>query len=225
MNPEKPMPGRISTELRGLIEKNRGDLAAVKGNIFTALKGNLPRSLVVISSSPSDGRTITTACLGCALSASQRILLIDGCLARPRLHELFNLPRAPGLTDCIQGQGSFEMVVQSTELPQLQVLTAGQPIANTASILNDPRVHELILHAQDRWDCVVCDTPPYLGASDAPFLAQHFDGALLVIDSHRTRWEVAQVVKQRFIAAQGQLIGVVINRRRYYIPSWFYRFL
>jgi Mrp family chromosome partitioning ATPase len=270
MTPSKPILGQLSMELRRIITRSLNDLEAFKGNIFIAMKGELPRSLIVISSGAGDGRTVITGCLGYALSRSQKILLIDSCLEKPRLHELFNLPRSPGLTDYLNNRLSLDSVVQFTELPHVQVLTAGSPKASGSSLSTsmgrtveqsqtkeklksvlsssigglladfrqqpqvatqaadisfDQRFSELILLARNSWDCVICDSSPYLGPSDAPFLARHFEGALLVINSHRTRYQIARLVVERFTAAQGRLVGVILNRRRYYIPSWFYRFL
>lgn len=225
MDNKKSALGQMSIELRMLIEKSHTELATAKGNLFVARKGELPRSLLIISSSPNDGRTVATACLGQALSQSQNVLLIDSCIAKPRLHELFNLPRAPGLTEFIEDQARLETIVNSTEIPRLQVLTAGRSMANPSVSFNGERIKELLHQAREGWDCIICDTPPYLGPSDTSFLAQYFENALLVVDSNRTRWEIAQIVAERFTAARGQLIGVIMNRRQYYIPRWFYRFL
>jgi len=72
-------------------------------------------------------------------------------------------------------------------------------------------------------DWILIDTPPISISSDAIAIAAKADGVIMVIKAEKTRWEVAQNTKQRIEGGNGNIIGVVLNGRRFYIPKWLYQ--
>ncbi len=73
------------------------------------------------------------------------------------------------------------------------------------------------------YDYVVLDAPPVHGFSECLALCTKVDGVVLVIASGKTREHVALSAKKQVEEAGGKLLGVVVNKRRYYIPDCIYR--
>lgn len=76
--------------------------------------------------------------------------------------------------------------------------------------------------ARSRFDHVVIDAPPLQDHAESLVLSRKADGVILVVDSGRTRKQTALWTKQQIEEAGGNLLGVVLNRRKYYIPRWLY---
>lgn len=217
----------VFSDIGHLVEQNRRELTMVEGNLVSAAGGTAPRTLMVTSCHPGDGKTVVAAALAAALAgtAHNRVLLVDGHLERPALHRHMGVAAAPGLADVVQGDARLGTAVRRSAQPNLFILPPGGNGPQTASALRAPRLPAVLARLRDAFDYVVLDGAPYLEHADTPFIARLFDGVILVIACEQTRWEVAQLVKGRIETVGGRLLGVVMNRRRYYIPRSLYRFL
>ena len=76
---------------------------------------------------------------------------------------------------------------------------------------------------RDRFDLVLLDPPPALASAEAFALSSQADVVVLVVESELTRWQVAQVIKERVELRGGKISGVVLNKRRYHIPQFIYK--
>lgn len=216
---------RASAKLKDRLLRNWGDMTAVEGNIVAA-GGASVRTLMVVSGAAGEGRSSAAACLGLALSANGRTLLIDGHLRKPDLSGRLVTPGVPGLSEVVlDGMDASGVLYPAPDTDNLFVLPAGQRLATAATLFRSVAFLRLIAMLRQDWDYVVCDTPPFLAESDASLMAAQFDAAVLVLSCGDSRWEVGRVVAERLEAAGGRLIGAVLNRRRYHIPRMLYRML
>lgn len=168
------------------------------------------KSLIVTSALPREGKTLTVTNLALTLSESygRRVLLIDGDLRHPSIHEILCLPNAVGLSDGLRADG---IQVPVNELsPTLSVLTAGQAGTNAVEGLASDRMKALIDEGAGRFDWVLVDTPPIGLLSDAKFMASLVDGVLLVIGARQTPYALVQ----RAVSELGpdHVVGTVLNR-------------
>ena len=116
---------------------------------------------------------------------AERVLLVDADLARPRLHELFGLPRAPGLADVLQYDLPVSDLVHTIEnaVGWLGVLTAGSPYDHAPDLLGSPAFWDLIESEQTRGTTVVLDGPPVLEGTSAPAIASGDQVTTIVVVS------------------------------------------
>jgi protein-tyrosine kinase len=76
-----------------------------------------------------------------------------------------------------------------------------------------------------RFDLIVVDAPPATTFPDGPGLASQVDGVILVVEAEKTRWQVALSVKEKIQKSGGNVLGIVFNKRKYYIPERIYRYI
>lgn len=95
--------------------------------------------------------------------------------------------------------------------------------ASLASALYSPRMHELLQHLRHHYDFVIIDAAAATASSNGFALARHVDGVILVVEAEYTRWPVVQNFKDRLVSSDANILGVVLNKRRYYIPSFLYK--
>ncbi len=173
--------------------------------------------LVVTSANPSEGKTTTVANLGATLAnMNRRVLLIDGDIRSPRLHQIFKLDNSRGLTSVLRHlarneTGNVQTPIHQTGNPNLDVLTSGPVIESGADLLFSTAIPILIARYREQYDMVLIDTPPMLLMPDARFLGRVSDGIVLIARSGRTGREAIQAACRRFLEDHTPIVGVVLN--------------
>ena len=174
----------------------RSSPAAPEAEAFRTLRTNLdfldldagPRSYVVTSAMPGDGKSVTAANLALALAESgQRVLLVDADLRRPRVADLFGLDGGVGLTDVVVGRASLQEALQADGPSGLHILPTGALPPNPGELLGGRKFLALLGELKGSYDVVLLDTPPLLAVADASVLAKRTSGALVVGALRRTR--------------------------------------
>jgi capsular exopolysaccharide synthesis family protein len=195
-----------------LADSFRSTLASI---LYAGENGNRPRVIALTSAGPREGKTTVASNLALALAEiGRRVLLIDGDLRKPRLHEIFNVSNAWGLSDLLDGtkppEGSETMVV-GTSYRDLYVLPAGSVASSISNLLHSPRVAELLQRMRQEFDMVIIDTPPMLQLPDARVLGRLADAVILVVRSARTTKETAAAASQRLADDGTRVLGTVLN--------------
>ena len=183
-------------------------------NLQFAAVGERLGSLLVTSSSPHEGKSLTAANLGIALAqASQHVILIDTDLRRPHLHKLFGLSNSVGVTSALlQANLSLNGLLHQTAVPGLRVLTSGPVPPNPSQFLSAKRMQELLAGLEAEADIVILDSPPATEVADAAILSTYVDGVLLVVDAGTTRRDLARKAIEALKQVNARVIGVALNR-------------
>lgn len=193
----------------------------------SARDGRLSQTLGVTSCYEGEGVSTVAAelALAAACGGDRRVLLVDGNLTRPSLAERFGAAPGPGLAEVTWEHQEVQPVIQATKAPNLSLLPAGDSVGTAQRAYDSARLAPVIESLRQAFDLIVFDLPPASQAGSAIALARLVDGVLLVVESERVRWEVAQRTKQLLLGAEARLVGVVLNKRRHHVPEWLYRTL
>jgi capsular exopolysaccharide synthesis family protein len=189
------------------------------------------RSLVVTSAVATEGKTTTAANLAVVMAqAGKRVVLVDGDLRRPSAHRLFDLSNETGLTTAlVEDLSALSGFLRETGIENLRVLTAGPVPPNPQELLGSQRMEDLLHKLEEEADIVVLDTPPTLVVADANVLSTRTDGALVVVNTGRTRRAAVQQAVDGLRQVGAHLLGGVLNmvdtrggRSSYYYYSHYY---
>lgn len=196
------------------------DPQSARAEAFRQLRTNLqfvdvdrkPRSIVVTSSVPSEGKSTTTCNLAIALTqAGLRVILVEADLRRPRLAGYLGIEGAVGLTDALVGRADLDDLLQAWGDGNLQVLASGPTPPNPSELLGSEQMGELLRDLESRCDLVLLDAPPLLPVTDAAVLTAHASGAIVVIRSGRTTREQATRAVEILRGVDAHVYGAVIN--------------
>lgn len=169
------------------------------------------RSLVVTSPSAGEGKSTTIANLAVTMAQSgRRTLLVDCDLRRPSLHELFDKPAEPGLTNVLLGE-TEEIPIQQTEVENLYLLPAGPQPPNPADMLGSRRLDTILARIVDEFDIVLLDAPPVIAVTDAAVLGAKVDGVLLVLQAGKTRRDHAERARDLLAKARVRIVGATLT--------------
>jgi capsular exopolysaccharide synthesis family protein len=201
----------------------------LRTNLLFSRKDDKLNSICVVSAGAGEGKTTTAFNLATVFAQSgQRVLLVDSDLRRPTIHKLMRVSNNLGLTSYLLKQNTLDEVIQTTPLPNFDVLPSGKLPSSSLGILSSPQMKDLINELKQRYDFVVFDSPPIMGVSDASVLASEVDMTLQVIQYRRYPQPMNIRAKQLIEKVGGRLIGIVLNNinmsqdESYYYYSGYY---
>jgi protein-tyrosine kinase len=185
------------------------------------------RSLV-ISGCASGAGTSTMAfnfASAFANNSSKKILLVDANARNPILHHKFSVHPGPGLTDLLMDRGTLGEAAVEVAPERFYFLQAGQRLNNPVNLYESSRFAAIMKEMRAMADLVIFDSPPVIGSPETTLLASHADGLIIVLQTDKTRWEVAQAARRDLEAAGIRMLGAVLNRKPRVIPEVIYKLL
>jgi polysaccharide biosynthesis transport protein len=170
------------------------------------------RTILVTSANPSEGKTMVATTIAVAFAqAGQKVLLVDCDLRRSRLHRIFKLTNAAGVSSVLQDISMIDSAAMPTVVPNLSLLAAGPHVPNPAELLQSASFERMLAALAERFDRVIIDSPPVLAVTDAAILGSRVDGAVVVARAKRTRREVARQVVKKMKDLGANVTGIVLN--------------
>lgn len=188
----------------------------LRTSILLSTAGRPPRTLLITSSVPSEGKTTTA--VNSAISLSQtgaRVLIIDADMRRPRLHLIFNLSNSNGLSALLSREAvdsEISGAIQHDEESGLFVLTAGPLPPNPAELIGSDQMVKLLSALTPKFTHIIVDSPPVAAFTDGVLIASMVEGVLLVVHSGKTSRKIVTRARRLLQDVGARIIGVVLNK-------------
>lgn len=205
----------ISSDLKFRIEEA---YKSIRANIMFSVVKKGCKIIVVSSSLPNEGKTTTTVNLAASISqADQRVLLIDGDLRKPKIHQYFSVSSAPGLTDYLSDVASARHkmdifgIIHPTKYENLSVITSGTIPPNPAELLGSDFMRDFLNGISKDFDYIIIDTPPLNVVSDALPLIRESDGIVLVVRDNQTTHPELQKALSSLEFIDAKILEFVVN--------------
>lgn len=166
--------------------------------------------VLVTSALPQEGKTTVSATLSRSFAQMEwRTLLVDADLRKPSVHTLFDIDRTPGLTDLLQGRVREEDAIAASNIPHLDLLSAGSPTESAAELLQALATPALLKRLAALYDYVVVDSPPLTSITDTLLLSGYADGILFVVNGQVSPREFVKSAREQL--QDRPVLGVVLN--------------
>lgn len=195
---------------------------------FTGLE-NPSGALLVTSAGPGEGKTTSAVNLAIVMAQSgRRVILLDADLRRPMVHSYLKLSNSVGLSSLfIEDASTPDQIMQNTTVEGLRVITSGPVPPNPSELLDSKLMAELMKTLRSQSDMVIVDSPPVLAVADATIIGSRCSGAILIMDSGKTRTDLAKRAVERLRQTNVRIFGVVLNklsmrRTSGYYSSYYY---
>ena len=171
----------------------------------------LPRTLLITSTRPGEGKTSTTVSLAMAFARSgKQVLIIDADMRKPSF--VVDSEGSIGLSGLLTGHEQLSDHIVRSSTPGLSVLPAGVIPPAPAQLLSGPRLREIISAAKSDYDIVIVDSPPILNFADGPRLGSIVDGALMVVQSGLIRTPAARRTIIQLSEARTNIVGCMLTK-------------
>lgn len=202
---------------------------SVRTNLLFMNPDRPPRSLLVTSAAPSEGKTTVACAIAISLAqGGQRTCIVDCDLRRPRLHRIFSEPGAPGVMNALIGEATLDEVALPTQVPNLFCVRSGPIPPNPADVLHSEKFHRFLQQLINKFDRVIIDSPPVAAVADAVVLSTLLDGAVFVVRAFKTSRVLAQQGVRSLLDVDANMVGVVLNavdlqREHGYYQYYYYK--
>ena len=222
------MEAKLGLPLLGIVPHSEGDpqqalldpksqmsegYNALRASLLHSTPAGIPAVLLVTSAQPGEGKTTTSQAVALTLARlGKSVLLVDGDLRRPALHQVFSLANQRGLSSLLTSLDPLESAVQPTAEPRLSVLPSGPVPPSPTELIASNRFRALIDQMVEKFDVVVIDSPPILGLADAPTMAALADGVVFVVEAGRSRRGALKAALRRLRAMRPNLLGGVLTK-------------
>ena len=227
--PESPL--LVSGDTRSSLAESYRHL---RTSILLSTAGHAPKSLLITSSLPSEGKTTTAT--NTAISLAQtgaRVLILDGDMRLPRLHGIFGIENGNGLSTLLASdfdEDATMAAIKQHEKTKLFVLPSGPIPPNPAELLGSEQMSRLLAFLQSRFTHVVIDSPPIATFTDGVLIASMVDGVILVVHAGKSSRQVVRRSRQLLQEIGAKVFGVVLNNvnlaeknNYYYYQSYYHR--
>lgn len=187
----------------------------LRTSVLLSTAGRAPRTLLITSSLPGEGKTTTAVNTAISLAQTDaRVVIIDADMRRPRLRSIFNLPESEGLSSILSSEMSADEVLKliaRDEASGLYVLPSGPVPPNPAELLGSDQMRKLIGVLSEKFTHVVIDSPPVNSFTDGVLIASMVDGVLLVVHGGKSSRNVVRRSRQLLLDIGAKIVGVVLN--------------
>jgi capsular exopolysaccharide synthesis family protein len=171
----------------------------------------VPKVVLVTSSLPAEGKTLTAVNLALTLqrSGQSKVVLIDADLRKPQIHKFLIRVPEQGLGEVLNGKVAIEKLLGEGREGNLRVVAAGRDVNNPIGLLESPRLSESLAKVRETYDHIIVDAPPWLPFPDAALLSEHADGVVVVVRMGTTPRDAVQKLLDAL--DRKKLLGVVAN--------------
>ncbi len=175
-------------------------------------------SLIVTSVGADEGKTTTAINLGISIAREieYSVLLVDGNLRKPELHNYFGIKPEIGLSDYLTSDLDLaDVLVRPNDIDHFVLLPGGQPLLNSTEMLGSPKMCTLAEELKNRYPkrIIIFDMPPVLNVADTVSFSPCVDSALLVVEDDVTKeTELQQAIDLMSVT---NIIGTVLNKVKY----------
>jgi len=198
----------------------------LRTSVLLSTAGRAPKSLLVTSSLPGEGKTTTA--VNTAISLAQTgasVVIIDADMRRPRLQSIFDMQGQQGLSSILSSDTAEDemlAMVRNDEESGLSVLTSGPIPPNPAELLGSDQMHRLLAVLQARYTHVVVDSPPVSSFTDGVLISTMVDGVLLVVHGGKSSRHIVRRSKQLLNDVGAKIFGVVLNNINLQSHDYYY---
>jgi len=205
------------------------DFKVLRTSILLSSTEKLPKSILITSASPEEGKTVTASNLAITIAQSEySVLLLDADLRKPMLHKIFNLDNSKGLSTYLAGTSDLN-IIQEGPLPMMSIIPSGPIPPNPSELLSSNKTQKLLELLKKRYDIIILDSPPLIGVSDSLILSKFTSGTLIITKFAKTTYDILSRCIKSLKDINANLFGIVINAvdqkksDYYYYSNYYYQ--
>jgi polysaccharide biosynthesis transport protein len=222
------------SRLSGAVDSNSRSMAAeayraLRTSILLSTAGSPPKTILVTSGQPGEGKTTTA--INTAISLAQlgsSVLVLDCDMRKPSVHKVFGIDQVLGLSTYLSRNQEIEPFIHKLSIPNLSVLPCGAIPPNPAELISSERMKDMIKMLSEQYDHILIDSPPLINVTDPVILSTMVDGVMLVVHGAKSTRFMVQRARQELLSVGAKILGVVLNnidlRSEGYNDYYYYRY-
>jgi protein-tyrosine kinase len=217
--PTRVNPRRVESLIS--VEKEMLGLYYSLDNVFPGLRQKL---ILFLGAKGREGTSTVVSSLARVVAEcfNRKVAVLDANILRPSQHVHFGVSARVGWDDVLRKTETTEKAFYRTNVDQLWVIPISAAGAETVRVVDPSSIEDFLEVLRERFDLVLIDCAPATTFPGGMAFSRKVDGVVQIIEAECTRWPVAETVNQQIVRAGGRVIGIVLNRQKYYIPELVY---
>jgi len=201
---------------------------ALRTSVLLSAAGGPPKTILVTSGQPGEGKTTTTVNTAMSLAyLGASVLIIDADLRKPTVHKVFGVSCARGLSTYLSREVEIDHLIQKLQIANLSLLPCGPIPPNPAELIGSGKMRNMLRVLAERYDHILIDSPPLISVTDPVILSTLVDGVMLVVQGGKSKRNVVRHARQELSRVRAKIFGIVLNnvdlRRDGYDDYYYYR--
>jgi capsular exopolysaccharide synthesis family protein len=185
---------------------------AIRSSLAFSTDHGVPRSMMVVSSQPAEGKSTSALALATVLHRlGKRVILIDADLRNPSIHSYLGLERTTGLSNYLVGQADFAQLTNPLR-EGFDFMSAGPDVPSAAELLSSERLDQLVRQLERAYDHVIIDSAPIIGLADAPLISRTVEAVVFVVETGAVSVRGLRAALDRLRAAGAPLVGTIMTK-------------
>lgn len=186
---------------------------SIRSNLAFSTDHGVPRSFMVTSTRPAEGKSTTSLALATFLGRTgKNVIIVDADMRSPSLHGFFGGNNQEGLSNFLAGEDDWKRLIKPTSVKGLSQITAGPTPPSAAELLSSDRMRNLVQQLLEAYEHVVIDSPPILGLADAPLLSRAVEGCIFVVEAEGVAVRGLKVSLERLRSVHAHVFGAVLTK-------------
>jgi capsular exopolysaccharide synthesis family protein len=201
-----------------IVEKDSHSLAAeayrsIRTNLlFSINHSSTAKTIVITSSVPREGKTLTAVNLAIMIANSgERVLLVDADMRKPRVHTVFDDKNESGLSDFLLGKKDFNSIVKYSGIDNLYIVTSGRNTHKPAELLSSKDMQLFLDNTASQFSKIIFDTPPIALVTDAQILSSICTGVVLIAEGNKVTKQLLNRSKELLEKVEAKILGIIVN--------------
>ena len=158
-----------------------------------------------------------------ATKFGRSVLLLDADQHHPSQHLFFHIVPKGGWQEVARENGPVDTALYQFGETKLFISPSSEYSASHPYVYDSLLIDAFLKRLRQRFDLILIDSPPATTSTDGLAISPKVDGVVLVLEAEKTRWPVAESVRDRIMRSGGNILGIVLNKRRFHIPDFIYK--
>lgn len=218
---------RVKTDGKGIkkkididriVEKDPHSLAAEAYRsirtslLFSINHSSSAKSIVITSSVPREGKTLSAVNLAIMIANSgEKVLLVDADMRKPRVHTVFNDKNETGLSDFLSGKKDLNSIIKYSGIDNLCIVTSGKSTHKPAELLSSDNMKLFLNDTASQFSKIIFDTPPIALVTDAQILSSICTGVVLIAEGSKATKPLLNRSKELLEKVEAKILGIIVN--------------
>jgi polysaccharide biosynthesis transport protein len=184
----------------------------LRTSVLLSAAGNPPKTILITSSQPGEGKTTTT--VNTAISLAQlgaSVLIIDCDLRKPTTHKVLGADPSRGLSTYLSRNIEVDGLIQKLQIPNLSLIPCGPIPPNPAELISSAKMKNMLQILAERYDHILIDAPPLVNVADPVILSTLVDGVILVVHGGKSTRDIVRRSRHELASVGAKIFGVVLN--------------
>jgi protein-tyrosine kinase len=224
---EPPSAPAVSAVERTTDREIEREMVRLYQNLNSILSDSGPRIIQFIGSREGEGTSTLVREFGevAASKFNKRVLLLDADWQRPSQHTFFDIKPQCGWDEAAAGHLPIHKAIYRIQKSNLFLGPITPQSSPVVQLFNSNGIEGFWTRVKQVFDLVLLDSPPATTSPDGLAICRRVDGVILVVEAEGIRWPVVEKTKEAIQRNGGKVLGIVLNKRKFYIPEMVYRWL